>query len=340
MLLTWILAHHRRHLLGPMAALLALLQAPLPAGAQSPSKGPSNGYPARPVRLIVTFAPGGTVDVFARLAADKLSQRFGQQFYVENLAGATGNIGTAQAAKAAPDGHTLLMAFSSHVVNPSLFASLPYDPIKDFEPVTLAVSSTHVLTVTPSVPARTVAELVAVIRANPAKYNFASGGTGTQGHLLGEQLRLSLNLDLVHVPFNGAGPAITSVIAGHTPIGFSTLASAAAQIAGGQVRALAVTSKARSNQLPDVPTMAESGHPDVEGDIWVGVLAPAKTPTDIVSLLHREIVAMIQRPDVKERLATLGFETVGSSPQAFGRQIASEIEMWRTIIQTAKIKLQ
>lgn len=305
-----------------------------------PQLAQAQGYPSRPVRMIVTFAPGGTVDVFARIAADKLSKRLGQNFYVENIPGASGNIATAQAAKAAPDGHTLLMAFSTYVINPSLFASVPYDPVKDFEPVTLAVSSTHAITVNPAVPAKSMKELVEVIRATPGKYNFAHGGAGTPAHLLGEQFRLSLALDIVAVPFNGAGPAIASVIGGHTPIGFSTLASAAAQIEGGQLRALAVTSKTRSAQLPGTPTTAEAGFPGIAGDIWVGVLVPARTPKEIVTQLHREITAVIADPDTKERLAKVGFDPVSSTPDAFARQIASELANWRQVISAAKLKPQ
>src|SRR5215470_14359666 len=214
-------------------------------------------YPARPVRLIVAFAPGGVTDTFARLMGQKLSERFGQQFFVENITGATGNIGTGLAAKAAPDGYTLLFAFSSYVVNPTLFNKIPYDPYKDFEPVTLAVTSTTVVTIHPSVPARTVKDLVALIRANPGKYTYASAGAGTQAHLAGEQFRLSLGLDLVHVPFNGGGPAIAAVVGGHTPIGFSSPAASIPQIRENNVRALAISSKARSQILPDVPTMTE-----------------------------------------------------------------------------------
>ena len=300
----------------------------------------AQAYPARPVRVIVPFAPGGTVDVFARVTTQKLSEQLGKQFYVENIAGATGNIGTGQAAKAAPDGYMLFFAFSSFVVNPSLFAKVPYDPVKDFAPVTLAVASTHVLTVNPSVPANSVKDLVELIRANPGKYSFASGGTGTQAHLLGEQFRLSLDLDLVHVPFNGAGPAMASVVAGHAPVGFSTLASAAAQITGGQVRALAVTSKVRSQLLPNVPTTAEAGYPDIEGDGWVGVFAPAGTPKEIVTLLHREIVKIIALPDMKERLPTLGFEPVASTPEEFAERIKVEVETWGRVIRGANIKAQ
>jgi len=239
----------RRRFLHLTAVAATLSSAPQIAWAQT--------YPARPVRLIVAFAPGGVTDTFARLMGQKLGERLGQQFFVENITGATGNIGTGLAAKAAPDGYTLLFAFSSYVVNPTLFNKIPYDPYKDFEPVTLAVTSTTVVTIHPSVPAKTVKDLVALIRANPGKYTYASAGAGTQAHLAGEQFRLSLGLDLVHVPFNGGGPAIAAVVGGHTPIGFSSPAASIPQIRENNVRALAITSKARSQILPDVPTMTE-----------------------------------------------------------------------------------
>jgi len=297
-------------------------------------------YPSRPVRIIVTFAPSGTTDIFARLAAQKLSENLGKQFYVENIPGASGNIGTGQAARAAPDGHTILFAFSSHVVNPTLFDRIPYDPFKDFASVTLAVSSTTVLTVNPAVPARTVNELVAVIKRNSGTYNFASPGAGTQAHLAGEQFRMSLALDLVHVPYNGAGPSIASVVAGLSPIGFSTLASAGPYIKAGTLRALAVTSKKRSEIAPDIPTMTESGHPNIEGDSWVGVLVPAKTPPEIIAILHREIVKIMALPDIKERLTTLGYDVVASTPEEFDTRIRAEIETWGKVIRAGNIKPQ
>src|SRR5437660_5173277 len=198
----------RRKFLHLAAGAAALPSASRAAWAQA--------YPSRPVRAVVAFAPGGTTDTFARLTAQKLTEQFGKQFYVENIAGATGNIGTAQVAKAAPDGYTILFAFSSHVVNPTLFARLPYDPINDFKPVTLAVASTTVLTVNPAVPAKTLNELIALIRANPGKYSFGSAGAGTQAHLAGEPIRLSLGLDLVPVPFGCGGPAVAAVWPGHT----------------------------------------------------------------------------------------------------------------------------
>jgi tripartite-type tricarboxylate transporter receptor subunit TctC len=266
------------------------------------------------------------------------TDRLGKSFYVENIAGASGNIGTGQAARAAPDGHTILFAFSSYVVNPTLFEKIPYDPYKDFEPVTLAVTSTAVLSVNPSVPAHSVNDLVALIRANPGKYSFASPGAGTQAHLAGEQLRLSLGLDLVHVPFNGAGPAIASVVAGHTPVGVSTLATAGPHIKDGKLRALAVTSKTRSQIEPQIPTMTEAGYPDIEGDSWVGVLAPSGTAKEIIALLYREIVAIIALPEMNERLVAIGFEPVASTPQQFAARIASEIETWGKVIRAAGIK--
>jgi len=232
----------------------------------------------------------------------------------------------------------LLFAFSSYVVNPTLFNKIPYDPYKDFEPVTLAVASTTVVSIHPSVPAKTVKDLVAVIRANPRKYSYASAGAGTQAHLAGEQFRLSLGLDLVHVPFNGGGPAIAAVVGGHTPIGFSSPAASIPQIKEGNVRALAITSKTRSQILPDVPTMTEAGYPEIEGDSWVGVLVPAGTPKDIISLLHREIVRIIALPDMKARLGELGYDPIGSTPEEFATRIKVEIENWAKVIRAANIK--
>jgi tripartite-type tricarboxylate transporter receptor subunit TctC len=300
----------------------------------------AQAYPTRPVRAVVAFAPGGVTDTFARLMAQKLTEQLGKQVYVENIAGASGNIGTGQVAKAAPDGYTILFAFSSHVVNPTLFARVPYDPIKDFDPVTLAVASTTVLTVNPSVPAKTVKELVDLIKANPGKYSFGSAGAGTQAHLAGEQFRLSLGLDLVHVPFGGGGPAVAAVVAGHTPISFVSPQAAMQHVREGTVRALAVTSKTRSQIFPDVPTMAEAGYPDIEGDGWVGILVPAGTPAEIIAILYRDSAKILAQPDMKERLTALGYDVVASTPKEFAARIAVEIEMWAKVIRAANIKAE
>jgi tripartite-type tricarboxylate transporter receptor subunit TctC len=302
------------------------------AGAQS--------YPTRPVRVIVPYAPGGQTDVFARLIAQKLSEQFGRQFYVENIIGASGSIGTGQAARAAPDGHTVLVAFTTFAINPAFFDKVPYDPSKDFDAVTLAVASTTALLVNASVPARSVKELVDLIRTNPSKYSFASPGVGTPPHLLGEQFRLSLGLDLVHVPFNGLGPQTASVIAGHTPISIGGLASAEQHIKDGKLRVLAVLSKTRSRLLPDVPTMAESGYQDMEADSWVGVLVPKRTSKEIITTLHREVVNIIAAGEIQERLAGLGYDAVGTTPEEFDGQIKAETAKWARVIQAGNLKPQ
>jgi tripartite-type tricarboxylate transporter receptor subunit TctC len=298
----------------------------------------AQSYPARPVRVIVPYAPGGPTDVFGRLIAQKLSEQLGRQFFVENIGGAGGNIGMGRAARADRDGHTVVMVATPLAINPSLYDSVPFDPIKDFDPVTLAVSTTTVLAVHPSVPAQTTRDLVALIRANPGKYSFASPGTGTPSHLLGELFRLSLKLDLVHVPFNSGGLAIGSNLAGHTPLSFGTPPPALPHLKDGKLRALAVTSKARVPTLPDVPTMAEAGYPDVEGESWFAVAVPAGTPKEIVALLNREIVKAMALPDVKERLETLGFDSIASTPEEFGARIRTDTEKWAKVIRAANIK--
>jgi tripartite-type tricarboxylate transporter receptor subunit TctC len=297
-------------------------------------------YPQHPVRVIVPFAPAGPTDVIARILGQKLSQSLGQQFVIENQPGAGGNIGIGNAAKSAPDGYTILVVSSSYVVNPSLYDKVPYDPYKDFMPVSMAAASPNVLVVNPSLPANNLKELIALIKANPGKYNFASAGTGTTPHLSGELFKLSLGLDIVHVPFNGAGPAIQSAVGGHTPIAFTALPPAAPMVKDGKLRGLAVTSATRSPALPDVPTIAEAGLPGQEADTLQGVLVPAATPPDIVALLHREIVKAIATDDVKQRFAELGFEAAGTSPEQFAAQIKDEVAKWGKVIREANIKVQ
>jgi tripartite-type tricarboxylate transporter receptor subunit TctC len=300
---------------------------------------PASSYPDKPVRIIVPFAPAGPTDVVARLIAAKLSERLGRQFYVENVAGGGGNLGMGQAAHAATDGYTVLFVSSSYVVNPSLYARIPYDPYKDFEPVTVAGDAPNILLVHPSVPAKTVKELVALIRANPGKYNFASAGTGTTPHLSGELFKLSLGLDLVHVPFGGAGPAIQSLAGGHTPIAFTSLPPAIPLIQDGKIRALAVSAKKRVSILPDVPTLAEAGLPDQEADTFQAVLVPAGTPKEIVDRLYREITAIVALPDIKQRFEVLGLDPIANTPAEFAAQIKVEIAQWAKVIKGANIKV-
>jgi tripartite-type tricarboxylate transporter receptor subunit TctC len=290
--------------------------------------------------MIVTFAPGGPTDVAARLIAQKLSESLGRQFYVENVAGASGNIGTAQAAKAAPDGYTLLITVNNLIINPPLFGNVTYDPYKDFDPVAMAVGFSSAFSVHPSVPAKSVSELVNHIKANPGKLSFASPGLGTPSHLLGEQFKVTLGLDLVHVPYSGSGPAITATVAGHTPIGFASLTTAVPQAKDGKLRVLAIMSKNASSSLPDVPTIAAAGYPGLDGDGWVGALFPTKTPKEIVALINREIVRIIALPDVKERFATLGLDPVGGTPDDFAQQLRVEGEKWEKVIRAANIKAQ
>jgi tripartite-type tricarboxylate transporter receptor subunit TctC len=232
----------------------------------------------------------------------------------------------------------MLVTVSAFVTNPAFLGKAPYDPIKDFAPVALPLASAIAIVVHPSLPVRNLNELVAFIKANPGKHTFASGGAGAQPHLAFEQFRLSLGLDIVHVPFSGAGPAVAAIVAGHTPIGVSSLPPCVPQIQGGNLRALVLTSKMRSQKLPDIPTAAEAGYPILDGDQWLGVLVPAGTPQEIVAMLHRKIVEIAELPDVKERLDALDFYAIESTPEAFGHRIKVELEAWSKVVRIANIK--
>lgn len=298
----------------------------------------AQAYPARPVRVLVPYAPAGPADILARLAAQKLSDQLGKQFYVENVGGAGGNIGMGQGARAAPDGYTVLVVPPNIVVNPAMYETVPYDPYKDFDPVTIAVTAPTVLSVHPSLAVRTVKELVTLIKTGGSKYSFASPGSGTPPHLIGERFRLSFGLDLVHVPFNSAGQAVASTLAGHTPIAFSSLPPAVPQIKEGKLHALAVTSKTRSPALPDVPSMVEAGYPEIEGEGWFAFIVPAGTPKEIIALLNREIVKLIALPDIKEEVAALGFTAVGTTPEESAALFRTESAKWAKVIREAGIK--
>lgn len=298
----------------------------------------AQAYPTRPVRVIVPFSPGGPADVLARMITQKLSQSLGQQFYVENLAGAGGNLGMGAGARGIPDGYTITVVSTSYVVNPSMYPTIPYDPYKDFAPVTLAAVSPNVLVVHPSIPATSVKELISFLKANPGKYSFAHAGTGTTPQLSGEMFKHSQNLDIVSVPFNGSAPAIQSALAGHTPIAFTVLTPAVPQVKEGKLRALAVTTAKRSPALPDVPTLAEAGLPDQEADTLIGILVPAGTPQPVITLLHREVSKGMGQPDVVAQLAALGFDAIVSTPDEFLARIRTDIPKWEKVIRTAHIK--
>jgi tripartite-type tricarboxylate transporter receptor subunit TctC len=319
-----------------MASALAACAAVVLAGAAC-AQNPV--YPDRPVKVIVPFAAGGPTDVTARLIGQKLLERFGQQFYVENLAGAGGNIGMAAAAKAPADGYTILIASSSYTVNPSLYARPPYDPDKDFLPVTKAGGAPNGLFVNPDLPARSVKELVDLLKANPGKYTFASPGIGTTPHLSSELFKLTFGLDFALAPFPGGAPSIQSVVAGHIPISFQAIPPAISLVKEGKLRALAVTAKMRSPALPEAPTLEEAGIQNQEAETMQGVLVPAGTPKAIVDLLQSEIARIVQMPDVKPRLLAIGVEPSGMSSAEFAAYIKADIAKWKKVIADAKIQL-
>jgi tripartite-type tricarboxylate transporter receptor subunit TctC len=315
-----------------MFAVLLLLAGAVPCWAQ--------GYPNHPVRVVVGFTPGGPTDVIARLVAQELSDSLGQQFFVENLSGAGGNIASGQVAHATPDGYTLMAISTGFMVNPSLYAKVPYDPIKDFTAVTLVAVSPNVVVVNPSVPAKTLPELVQLIRDNPGKYSYAGPGVGSTPHLGGELFRLTYKLDLVHVPFAGAAPAVQSTIGNHTPIAFTALPSSLSAIQAGQVRAIGIASTERAESLPDVPTFAEQGVKGQEGDTLTGLVAPAGTPKEIVDTLARVIAKAVARPDFRKKLTTLGFIPVANTPEEFAARIKLEIAKWGKVVHDANLRIE
>ena len=299
--------------------------------AQSP------GYPDRPVKIIVPFAAAGPTDVVARLIAQKLSEKFGQQFYTENMGGAGGNLGMAAVARSPADGYTILFSSSSYTVNPSLYAKSPYDPDRDFAPVTKAAGSPNGLFVHPSIPAKSVKELVDLLKANPGKYTFASPGIGTTPHLSSELFKLTFGLDFALAPFPGGGPSIQSVVGGHTPMCFQAIPPATPLVKDGKLRALAITAKTRSPALPDVPTLDELGIKGQEAETMQGVLVPAGTPKPIVDLLQTEIARIVNLPDVRDKMLAMGLEPDGMSPAEFAAYIKADVAKWKKVIADAKI---
>jgi tripartite-type tricarboxylate transporter receptor subunit TctC len=295
------------------------------------------GYPDRPVKIIVPFAAAGPTDVVARLITQKLADRLGQQFYIENVAGAGGNLGMAAVARAPADGYTILFASSSYTVNPSLYAKPPYDSDRDFAPVTKAAGSPNGLFVHPSIPAKSVQELVQLLKANPGKYTFASPGIGTTPHLSSELFKLTFALDFALAPFPGGGPSIQSVVGGHTPMCFQAIPPATPLVKDGKLRALAITAKTRSPALPDVPTLDELGIKDQEAETMQGVLVPAGTPKAIIDLLQTEIARIVNLPDVKEKMLAMGLEPNGMPPAEFAAYIKTDVAKWKKVIADAKI---
>ncbi|MGZ5257380.1 MAG: Bug family tripartite tricarboxylate transporter substrate binding protein [Burkholderiales bacterium] len=296
-------------------------------------------YPTRPVRLIAASAPGGTSDILARLLAQQLTADLGQTFVVDNRAGASGIIGTDLVAKAAPDGYTLLLIQPSLTINPHIFATVPYDPVRDFAPISLVVDVPQAVTVHPSVAAKSIKDLIALAKADPGKVTNGSPGQGTHPHLTSERFQQAAGIKLQQVVYKGVGPAFVALVSGEVAVVFSAVSSATPYIKSGKIRAIGVTSLKRLSTLPDVPTVAET-LPGFESSQWFGVLAPARTPRAIVERLHQAIINASRTPDMQEKFASMGMESVVSTPEAFAKVIREETVTWANVVKAAGIKPQ
>lgn len=295
-------------------------------------------YPNKPIKVVIPFAPGGPSDIVGRILLQQMSENLNKPIIIENKPGAGSNIGIQQVARSAPDGYTLLLVSSTFVINPSLYPNPGFDAIKDFSAISLPVSSPNVLVVNPSFPAKDMKEFFAVIKAAPGKYDYASPGGGTGPHLSAELLKLKMNLDITHIPYNGGGPALQAVLGNQVPIGLSALPPAVPQIKAGTVRALAVTSTTRSPSIPDVPTLKESGVSDFEGDTLQFIVAPAGTPTAIIQKLNQEIAKALENPEVKNKLIGMGYLTYSYTPEQTSQKIKLEVDKWAKVIQSRNIK--
>lgn len=313
----------------PFALLACCL--PLTASAQS-------AYPNKPLRFIVGQSPGGATDVVARLVGTKLSEQLGQNVIVENRTGAAGSIGASFVAKSAPDGYNLLVVSSSYAINPSLYTDLPFDPVKDLAPVTLIAEAPFLLVVHPSMPVRSVKELVAFAKARPGELNYASGGNGSSGHLAGELFKFMADIKLVHVPYKGAGPALVDVMSGQVHLTFGSVLSTLGHVRNGRLRALGVTSAKRSSGAPELPTVAEAGVKGYQRTTWYGLLAPANTPPAILNRLSTEMKKALESADIRRKILTDGAEPEGSTPQEFQQHLAAEMRTAADIIRRAGVK--
>jgi tripartite-type tricarboxylate transporter receptor subunit TctC len=302
----------------------------VPANAQN--------YPVKPVRLVVPSSPGGGTDITARIIAPKLTERLGQQVIVENRAGAGTMIGTEAVAKSAPDGYTLLMGLSTLAINPAMYKKVPFDPVRDFAPISQVIAAPNMLVVHPSIPAKTVKELIAFARARPGQLNYASAGHGTNPHLSMELFLSMTGLKVVHIPYKGLAPGIVDLLAGHVTLATATMLTGLPHVKSGRLRLLGTTGAKRAAVLPDQPTVAEAGVPGYEASQWYGVLAPAGTSKEIITRLNAEIVRILQAPDMREKLAADGTDPVGNSPDEFARYIKAELTKWGKVARDAGIK--
>jgi tripartite-type tricarboxylate transporter receptor subunit TctC len=305
--------------------------APLAAQAQA-------AYPDKPIRFVVPYPPGGGTDVVARIVQPRLQALLGQNIVIDNRGGAGGSLGTENVAKAQPDGYTVLFTLSSHTINPAIFPKLPYDTIKDFEPVGLVASLPQLLAAAPNLQVRSVADLVAQAKAAPDKFSFASVGNGSPGHLAGELMVLRTGAKMAHIPYRGGGPAVTDVMGGQVPLIWVSIPAAAAQVKAGKLHALAVSTVKRSPAFPDVPTMQEAGVPDFEVDSWYAMLVPAKTPRAIIDKLNKALNTVLAEPAVRAQLLDQGADAVGGTPEALAKVIAAEVPKWMKLAKDANIK--
>jgi tripartite-type tricarboxylate transporter receptor subunit TctC len=311
--------------LSSLAILGFVLLAPAATYAQA--------YPVKPVRIIVPFPPGGVTDIFARIVGQKLTGMLGQPFVVDNRGGASGNIGVEIVAKSPSDGYTLLVTSATLAINPGLYSRLPFDVKRDLAPITLIASIPNILCVHPSLPVKSVKELIALAKARPGQLNFASSSSGTTSHLSGELFKAMSGVNITHVPYKGGGPMLTALLSGEVTIGFLTPVNALPQIKAGKLRALAVTSRQRLQIVPDLPTMIEAGLKDFESIQWFGALAPAGTPKDIVARLNSEMARVLKLPDLRERAEAEGADLVGNAPEAFAVFLDAEINKWAKVIK-------
>ncbi len=326
-----LLSRQSRSVWALALATLFMLAAPMAAQAQA-------AYPDKPIKFVVPYPPGGGTDVVARIVQQRLQAALGQPIVIDNKGGAGGSLGTDIVAKSAPDGYTVLFTLSSHTINPAIFPKLPFDTIKDFEPVGLVASLPQLLAANMAVPVRTVADVVAQAKAAPDKFSFASVGNGSPGHLAGELMVLRTGAPMAHIPYRGGSPAVTDVMGGQVPLLWVSIPAAAAQVKAGKLRALAVSTTKRSPAFPDVPTMQEAGVADFEVDSWYAMLVPAKTPRPIIDKLNKALNTVLAEPAIRAQLIEQGADAVGGTPEALGKVIAAEVPKWVKLAKDANIK--
>jgi tripartite-type tricarboxylate transporter receptor subunit TctC len=323
-------ANDRRRILATLAA--ATLAGPWAAQAQS--------YPDHPIRFVVPYPPGGGTDVIARIVQGKLQAALGQNIVIDNKGGAGGSVGTDIVAKAAPDGYSVLFTLNSHTVNPAIYAKLPFDTLKDFEPVGTVASLPQILVAHPQFPANNVAELITLAKAKPGTLAYASVGVGSPGHLAGELFKLRTGTQMTHVPYRGGGPAVTDVMGGQVPLLWVSIPAAAQHVKSGKLKALGVSTLKRSAAFPDVPTLQEAGVPDFEVDSWYAMFVPAKTPKPVIDKLNRALNTTLQDPEIREKLLAQGSEAVGGTPEALGKTVDAELVKWAKLAKDASIKAE